>query len=147
MDINFYHVVKTDKFKALSSVLDKIMQQGNRALIYSKDNDFLAKLDEIIWSNNKTFLPHDTDMCQNPERQPILLSSKLSNLNNADYLIIADGESVPEKPIGFEKIFNFFCGNTENELKLARTRWKEYEKSYNLIYWQQNKDGSWQKKL
>ncbi len=93
-EVNFYEVEADNEFaKSAIALVAKIFGEKNSVLLYSNNEELLKQIDSSMWSYGKNkFLPHATifDSDFNPERQPILLSNRLENSNNAEFLIFFD---------------------------------------------------------
>jgi len=138
MNINFY---QTDEIihKSIASILSKILEDNKRALIFCQNQELLNQINDGLWSFSKTkFIPHGKiDDEVESQKQPILLTSKLENNNNSDYLIMlekADDEFIKK----FEKSFYFF---NDNNLKESKDLWRYYKnKSADLKFYKREKD-------
>lgn len=89
-EVNFYETGDEPIVKSIAPLLQKILEEGKKALIFCEDQKKLEELDKSIWSYGRTtFIAHITenDNDFNFDRQPIILTSKEENLNKADYLI------------------------------------------------------------
>ncbi len=95
MKINFYHFNSQDNYRTVSLLLEKIISLRNRVLFYFDDNKLKQEWNKAIWSfSNIHFIPHDTDESDCPSVQPILLTEKITNLNNANVLCLMGNESL-----------------------------------------------------
>ena len=118
-------------------------EQKKKALIYSQNLDLLKQIDDGLWNFSKTkFLPHAGDWEDvEVQRQPILLTNKEENQNQAEFLIKLDQAS-DDFVKSFEKTFYFF-GNAN--LQEARKLWVYYKgKTQDLDFYKQQ-DGRWNK--
>jgi len=138
MQINFYQT-NDILHKSIAPILLKILEEGKRALILSKNQDLLTQIDDGLWSFSKTkFVPHGTKNDKiTSQNQPIFLSSIEENSNNASYLIFLDK---PEDKFitSFDKNFYFF--NDDNK-KEAQNLWLHYKKlNYKLNFFKKESD-------
>ena len=93
---------------------------------------------------------------QNPEIQPIFVSTKTAENDPRQVAIITNGTPLSSPLLGgieggetsgFIKVLDIFDGNNEEELAAARARWKEYKnQNYDLKYWSQDDAGKWVQK-
>lgn len=145
-DINFYHLTQSSVENVLRVLLTKSLSQDKRVLLYGQDTNYLKRLDAELWENPAdSFLPHGLDIDDSPETQPILLTNKEDNLNEASFLITLEGCST-DFALTFERCFDIFDGRDEAQVAQARKRWKNYvEKGEKPSYWKQNADGKWEK--
>jgi DNA polymerase-3 subunit chi len=59
---------------------------------------------------------------------------------------MVDGAEPPDLA-GYERVVFMFDGYDETQLGLARNQWKKLKgEGHALSYWQQNRDGRWEKK-
>ncbi|OYW86025.1 MAG: DNA polymerase III subunit chi, partial [Hyphomonas sp. 32-62-5] len=90
----FYHLSRTALEEAAAPLLQKCLEVGWRVLAVSPRAERLAKLDAVLWTfDDASFLPHGQADAPGLDvaRQPVLLSAKLSNANNADAWYRANG--------------------------------------------------------
>ena len=58
-EIRFYHLQRMPVERALGMILQRIMDRGQRALVYGGLPAHLASLDKALWADNPNgFLPH-----------------------------------------------------------------------------------------
>ena len=106
-------------------------------------------LDKHLWTfNPNNFLPHGsakTTKSDHKALQPVWLTCKDENPNEADVLILAQGAS-SEKIGEFDMCCEMLDGHDEAAVKEARERWKTYkEQGFEVTYWQQDQNGAWSK--
>lgn len=149
MEISFYHLSFTPIEKAVPALIDRAYETGMRAHLLCREDD-KAKFDGALWTfHPRKFLPHGTDNDAKiaPERQPILISAKLENLNKANLLVVTNAQMLLDFG-GFERVLDVFDGNIEPDLAAARIRWKAYkEAGHSLRYWFQDEKGKWVEKV
>jgi DNA polymerase-3 subunit chi len=144
-EIGFYHLTRSSTNEALPALLGRTLAAGERALIRCPDAEKLAALDAALWlSQHPDWLPHGTAASGQAARQPIWLSDRDENPNQARFLFLIDGAQCGI--IGdFTRVFDLFDGNDEAALTAARRRWKAAKgEGHGLSYWQQGARG-WQK--
>jgi DNA polymerase III subunit chi len=118
VEINFYQADET-VIKSLAPLLLKILAEEKKALIFCKNAAQIKAIDDSLWSYGRNkFIPHITifDTGFVMDRQPILISDKEENANNADYLIFFDLPS-DQFLSSFGRVFYFF--EEENFLNAA----------------------------
>ena len=148
MRIDFYHLEKTSLENALPAILEKIYTTGKRALIRTDLPERVEYINSLLWTYDPaSFLPHGEEKEGNTDKQPIFITAKRDfNPNQADYLVLIDGEPILEND-SFERVFYFFSGLGEESLQKARELWKSLKsRNDELHYWQQTSTGKWQKK-
>ena len=146
MSIQFYHLTITSLDKALPKILEKACSAGYRALVTVDSEEKLEQIDQMLWKYDTVgFLPHGTSKDKQPENQPILISTIIEPVNNANLLMVIDGKFVDEAA-KFERVFDIFDGKDIKSVESARARWKKYKGSgHEMLYFKQNERGSWEK--
>ena len=141
MKINFYQIDDI-LYKSIAPLLLKIMEENKKVLIYCQDEQQLNEVDNGLWSFSKTkFLPHGTKKDKiKPDKQPIFITDKIDNSNQADYLVIF--VEVEEKFLSqFDKIFYFFgSGNLAD----ARKLWKKYKEQNFSLNFYKKENNKWE---
>jgi DNA polymerase IIIc chi subunit len=108
-EINFYQVDEA-LGKSIAPLMLKILEEKKRALIFTKNENLIKEIDSNLWSFGRNkFIPHITIFDKNFDlkRQPILITNKEENSNNADYLVFLD-EPSKDFTSNFKRIFYFF---------------------------------------
>lgn len=142
----FYHLEKTTLEHAAGPLLSKCLERGWRVLAVSPHAERRAALDEILWTfDDQSFLPHGQAEAPglDPSRQPVLLSEKPDNANDADALFLMDGvEARFDAP--FQRCMVMFDGGDKFTRSIARQQFKA-AKDAGLIcrYFQQAGRGGW----
>lgn len=136
MLVDFYHLVALPVERVLPSIAEKVLGSGGRLLIVG---EVLDALDKALWTHSPdSFLPHGRD---NPEIQPILLSTEPKPLNGAANIALADG-IWREDALGFERAFYFFDAGRIDD---ARRAWRALKgrEGVEARYWKQSEAGRW----
>jgi len=145
--INFYHLQKKTVNEALPEILNKALERNLRIIIKVDSKDEVADIDKNLWTySDESFIPHGCKKNGMAEDQPIWITDKDENPNNATMLAIID--SAESSLIdSMEICCEIFDGNNDEVVAKSRTRWKEYkERNFELAYFQQDEQGKWQKK-
>ena len=147
MEILFYHLTESKVEDALPALLERSLERNWRVAVQSVDEARCEKLDEHLWTfRPDSFLPHGLDRDTFPELQPILLTAGPENQNHSTVRFVIDGAEPPELD-GYERVVFMFDGHDEEQVAGARGQWKKLKgEGHNLSYWQQNRDGRWEKK-
>ena len=142
----FYHLSRTALEVAAPPLMRKCLEAGWRVLAVSPDMERLAKLDAALWTFDDTsFLPHGQAEAPGLDaaRQPVLLSAKLKNANNADALVLMDGTDAPVEAPFRRCMVIFEDGDTDTRAR-AREQFKAAKDSGLVTrYFQQTSAGGW----
>jgi DNA polymerase-3 subunit chi len=142
----FYHLTRSELEKAAGPLLQKCLDAGWRVLAVSDSQERRAKLDEALWTyDDASFLPHGDAAAPglDASRQPVLIHSKLDNLNLADVLLLMDGMEAPvEAP--FRRCLVIFDDRDQDARGQARLQFKA-AKDAGLAarYFQEGERGGW----
>ncbi len=144
--INFYHLTTSPLGKALPKLLEKAISSGSNVLVKAPSEEKVEQLNRELWTyTTKVFLPHGTSKDGYADEQPIYLTAANENPNGSTILALI-GEAEADNIKDFERCFYMFDGNDEEQVKNARSRWKQYKTAgFELTYWQQNPKGGWEK--
>lgn len=145
-EIRFYHLEHSTPAESLPALVAKAYEGGHRILIRTKSPAESETLSDCLWSYHPdSFIPHGTSEENHVEKQPVLLSAKPENLNNAGVLIAVD-EAETAGIESFSLVCHMFNGNDTQTLAAMRQKWKAYkDEDKTLTYWQQGQRG-WEKK-
>lgn len=109
-EISFYQVDELVA-KSLAPLVQKVLSEKKRALIFCADRKLLDEIDNSIWSYGRsTFIPHVTifDREFDHASQPVVISDKCENHNSADYLIFIGEAPAQDFCDKFSRIFYLF---------------------------------------
>ena len=143
--VAFYHLERSSLERALPQLLEKTINSGKRALVLAGSEDRVEALNALLWTYHQdSWLPHGSNSDGNPLEQPIWLSVKDENSNNAEFLFLTDGAGSTQID-NFERCFILFDGTVSAAVLAARSGWKKLKDAgYELTYWQQSTSGSWE---
>jgi len=146
-EIGFYHLTATPLEKALPRLLERVLEGGHRAVVLAGSAERVAALDATLWTYDPaSFLPHGSAKEGRPERQPIYLTARPENPNQADVLVLIDG-ATPDNLVGFSRCLDMFDGGDASAVEAARARWKARKaEGHAVTYFQQTDGGRWEKK-
>ena len=144
-EVSFYHLVHIRVELVLSTLLEKTMIAGERALVLvgtEARGEFLAS---SLWTYDpSSWLPHGTVKDGCPNEQPIWLAADDFNPNGATFLFLIDGTTT-ERLSEFKRCFELFDGNDPAMVEVARNHWRNYkEGGHHLIYWQHKPPSGWE---
>jgi len=145
-EIGFYHLVATPLERALPRLLERALAQGHRLVVRAASPERVEHLNALLWTYDEaSFLPHGSVRDGDPAAQPVWLSHRDDNPNEATMLVLTDGVEAADLA-GFARCADLFDGNDESAVEAARARWRRArEAGHALTYWQQTAAG-WEKK-
>jgi len=145
--VDFYHLQKFRLEDALPRLLEKVLQNGKRAVVVAASDDRVESLNVRLWSERNAFIPHGSARDGHAADQPIWLTcDPADNPNGADILVLCDGMDSPLVDT-LERTLDLFDGHDPAAVQAARARWKaRREAGHALHYWQQGDDGRWAEK-
>lgn len=148
--VDFYHLQKTSLEQVLPKLCEKAYSSGNRIKVLLGVEERIEFINTLLWTyNEESFLPHGSKKDGFIEEQPIFISSQTENENNANILILADN-AYPSISFltSFDRVLNIFDASDEFALEQARSYWKQIKNlDYELHYWQQNDNGTFEQKV
>lgn len=147
MEVAFYQLTTTPLEKALPKLLEKAYASNQRSVVLTDSQERLEMLNSVLWTySTNAFLPHGsaTDSPETHSRQPIWLTTKIENPNQAN-LIISTSGTVIDPSLGFDRCLDIFDGNIPDLLIKADERLKHYQNlGIACVYWRQNMQGAWE---
>lgn len=146
-EVLFYHLEPFPLERVLPSLLEKTLERGWRAVVQAGSSERLEALDNHLWTyREESFLPHGSVKDGFAERQPIFLTTDDANPNGAQVRFLVDGADLGAFA-GYTRMVVMFDGRDEEALVRARGQWKRAkEQGCTVTYWQQSRDGRWEKK-
>jgi len=146
-EVAFYHLTKSNLEQTLQQLLQKTIDAGKRAVVMAGSADRVEVLAQHLWVDDpEAWIPHGTAIDSNGDRQPVWLTEKDENPNDATFLFLSDGAS-SQNINKYERCFEIFDGGDEASVNSAREKWKSYKDGgFELTYWHQNESGGWEKK-
>lgn len=145
-EIRFYHLQSQSPEQALPALVSKAFQNGHKIIVKMPAGN-IAKTNDYLWTHSpESFLPHGCEKDGNAELQPIWLTDKDENPNNADLLVLTHNLEA-DNFSDFKIVCEIFDGRIDEDVSAARQRWKNYkDQGFDLTYWQQTAQGGWDKK-
>ena len=122
----FYHLQRTSLEQAVGPLLEKCLERGWRVLAISDDAARRAALDEALWTyDDQSFLPHGQAEADglDPGVQPVLISGKADNDNQAAVALLMDGAELPVEA-EFERCMVMFDDGDAATRQKAREQFK-----------------------
>ena len=145
-EIGFYHLLSTPLERALPRLLERARAQGHTIVIRAASSERVEHLNALLWTyDDASFLAHGSVRDGNPAAQPIWLSDRADNPNDASILFLVDGVAADDLAF-FARCVDLFDGNDPAAVEAARERWRQTQAAgHTLTYWQQTEAG-WEKK-
>ena len=145
-EIGFYHLLSTPLERALPRLLERARAGSYRIVVRAASSERVEHLNSVLWSYDEaSFLPHGSARDGNPATQPIWLTDRVENPNEAAMLVLVDGVEADDLA-AFSRIADLFDGTNEEAVEAARQRWRRaMADGHTLTYWQQTPSG-WEKK-
>lgn len=141
-EINFYQCDEQIA-RLIAPLMLKIIDEKKKVVIVTQTSQ-IKEIDDILWSYGKNkFIPHITvfDKEFDFKRQPIVITDKEENINDANYLVFTK-EVANDFILSFERSFYFYDQlNIDEAEKLA----KKYQKIANKFVSYKKQDGKWVK--
>lgn len=109
-DVNFYQCDDTMP-RSMAPLLMKVLEEKKKTFIYANDEGQIKEIDGGLWAYGKNkFIPHITisdKEFSDHKSQPVIISNKEDNANDADYLVLT--KEVSEEFLkGFSRVFYFY---------------------------------------
>ncbi len=141
--INFYQVTSATFEKSVCQLLEKCYQTGKNTLVKVGDVDFQELINKTLWTfSQKSFIPHGSINDPLPNQQPILITDKENNINNADILVCIGCEF--DKIDQFSRIMIIFYEHNNLQREICRNLYLKYKAlSYEIKYYKQLENGAW----
>jgi DNA polymerase III subunit chi len=145
-EIGFYHLLSTPLERALPRLLERALAQRYRVVVRAGSPERVEHLSTTLWTYEEaSFLPHGSARDGNAQAQPIWLTYRAENPNEASMLVLVDGVEAADTA-SFARCADLFDGNDAGAVEAARGRWRRArEAGHALTYWQQTGSG-WAKK-
>lgn len=145
-EVWFYHLERTSLDQALPELLEKTLARNWRALVRSTAAERIEHLDGWLWTyRDDAFLPHGVDGEPMAERQPVLITTRMDNPNQAQALFLIDGAE-PGDLTDYARCVLLFDGRDEAALAAARARWRAFKDAgCEISYWRQGESSGWRK--
>ena len=147
--INLYQLYFPKYDEIVFSLVKKILEQKQRAIIFGENKNLIDSLDNSLWTSGRgSFLPHSKLGELENEKQPVLLIENKSSLLEQTYifdnLIVLEGLDIPNSYL--EKFNNIFiildrASNSFNDVKQLIS--KDLSKNYKISPFIQKEDGKW----
>src|SRR5260370_240625 len=110
-EIGFYHLLSTPLERALPRLLERAHAGGYRIVVRAASSERVEHLNALLWTyDDASFLPHGSARDGNAASQPIWLTDRVENPNEAAMLLLVDGVEA-EDLRAFARVADMFDGN------------------------------------
>ena len=146
-DVRFYHLVRSPLEAVLPKMLEKTLGRDQKAVVMAGSPERVEALNGHLWTyRDRGFLPHGSEKDGFAEDQPIWLTDKDENPNQAEVLFLTDG-ATSARIDEFQVCAVLFDGTDEAAVAAARAQWRDFgAQGHEVTYWQQGDRGGWEKK-
>lgn len=146
-EVLFYHLEHQPLERVLPALLERTLERGWRAVVQCASEERCDALDTLLWTfREESFLPHGTARDGPAASQPIYLTADDTNPNGAQVRFLVDGSPAGALE-GYVRIVYLLDGRDPAALEQARAEWKRAKaKGLDVTYWQQTRDGRWQRR-
>lgn len=136
--VNFYCINESISDFIYDLLNQLVMKNDKRVFLYSNSMEKLEKLNDFLWQSGKScdFLPHSL-VTDKDKTDKLLLSDKLENSYNQEYLLLSTFVDDMNFLKSFEKIFYIFKSNNVEEAKKIANFLKDFPLQINV------KRGKW----
>lgn len=145
--IGFYHLLRLPLEQALPKLLDKALGAGLKVVVMAGSPERVEHLNGHLWTySDESWLPHGSARDGEAALQPIWLTDRDENPNEAGVLVLCDGV-MPTQVASYARCLDLFDGNDPEAVQAARERWKVWKaEGHELVYYQQTSSGGWEEK-
>ncbi|MDR1366029.1 MAG: DNA polymerase III subunit chi [Holosporales bacterium] len=133
-----------------AALLEKAFGAETRAVVFSPFIERIRALDSLLWTFRPgSFVPHgSSESASQPVAQPIWLTDKQENPNNAQILMLVDYcealRDADTEALGFSKIIYITSGADADSLFKLKSFCNSASEPDSAVFWQQGKNGDWQ---
>lgn len=147
MQVTAYAHTHKPILKSLPKLLEKVYESGARAVVVV-DEHLVDEVDSQLWTFTPlAFLPHGSSKMGMAEHQPIWITSKQENPNQAQICVLVNqGGTSDYGDLGFSRILDLYNENEESSREYFHKRCNSYvEKGFSLTIWADSPTGTWEK--
>jgi DNA polymerase-3 subunit chi len=150
-EVLFYHLKGQTPEQVLPALLQKSLERGWRVVVQASSDERVEALDAHLWTwRDDSFLPHGTSRDAQAAEQPIVLTSREDNPNNATVRFLVDGadlgDDFAQNSAAYERVVMLFNGDDPDAVEAARGRWtKAKAAGAEVTYWRTDENGRWQR--
>jgi DNA polymerase-3 subunit chi len=147
-EVLFYHLRGQSLERLLPSLIEKSLERGWRIVVQATSDERIEALDAHLWTyRDDSFLPHGTDAQADAALQPVLLTVRDHNPNQANVRFLIDGVALPADAVSYERIVLLFDGEDMDAVAQAREHFDQARQAgFAVTYWQADEQGRWRRK-
>ena len=128
-EIRFYHMQTQTLDEVLPRLLLKAYGMDKPIIVRTGNDQEAERLNKHLWTfHPQHFLPHGSKKNGNADLQPIWLTAKEENPNDAKILFLTAGASWDELE-QFDLVCELLDGFDNDAVKAGRQRWKIYKEA------------------
>jgi DNA polymerase-3 subunit chi len=144
----FYHLHRQPSEEVLPALIEKSLERGWRVVVQASSEERVDAIDALLWTwRDDSFLPHGTYREPTAAVQPVLLTVRDDNPNDATVRFLIDRAAVPEDAGRYQRVVVLFDGADEDAVAEARAHWQAAKaRGFDATYWQADEDGRWQRR-
>lgn len=141
-EYRFYHLTRTALEPALSVMLERTLQRGQRSVVMAGSADRVEHLCGWLWTyDDRGFLPHGSAKDGHAEDQPVWITAADERPNEAQVLFLTD-QADSGATDAYDIVALLFDARDAEQLNDARARWKAWKEMDRApAYWRQTDTG------
>ncbi|MDR2416581.1 MAG: DNA polymerase III subunit chi [Holosporales bacterium] len=125
--------------RVLAKLLEKAFASEKRTVVHSPISERLSALDDYLWTYHPAaFLPHAASPEEDAALQPIWLTDKIENPNQATLLVLLDTQDTAPFVNMFERVFFLFPYEEAEGVRKTLA-----DRDPLPLYWRQSPEGEW----
>jgi DNA polymerase III subunit chi len=145
-EVLFYHLETQPLDRVLPVLIEKSLERDWHVIVETGSDERAEAIDNLLWTyKDDSFLPHALAGGDADHLQPVLITTKPHNPNEAEIRFFVD-RAVPTDVAGYQRVVYMFSGHDPDAVSEARVAWKALKPGNELTYWQQDANGRWVKK-
>lgn len=146
-EVLFYHLQHQPLERVLPGLLERCLERNWRAVVQLGSEERRDAIDTHLWTyRDDGFLPHGTEKDGHAPAQPVWITARDDNPNDANVRFLADGAEIDDLD-RYERVVMLFDGNDTDAVDRARAVWTKVKAAgHEATYWQQSDRGRWEKK-
>jgi DNA polymerase-3 subunit chi len=143
-EFSFYQLLRTPLEQALPKILEKVRELGLNAVVVVGSEARVDNLSQLLWTYDPaSFLAHGSARDGNAADQPIWLTDRDENPNEAAVVVLADGATVAA-PERFQRCIEIFDGRDEAATAAARERYRQAKDAGHMLKYFRQTERGWE---